>query len=156
MLPDCSAFVPDPLHPAVVHFPVALLLLAAPLSVAAIFLPRLAWLTAAMLFVGAIGAVAAVQTGEREKRDEIAVPAGEGREVLRRHEHAGEAARNSALASALLAFATGVFRERSLRRSAFAMACATAIAASFSAWKSAEAGHTGGILVYHHGVGLRF
>lgn len=148
--------MPDPLHPAVVHFPVALLLLAAPLSVAAVFLPRLAWLVCAVLLFGAFGSVAAVWTGEREKRDEIAVPEGEGRSVLRRHEESGELARNAALLAATLAAGAAVSRRRGAVRAAVVLASATAAVASVAAWKVVESGHTGGLLVYHHGVGLRF
>lgn len=148
--------VPDPLHPAVVHFPVALLLLGAPLSVAAVFLPRLAWLVCAVLLLGAVGSMAAVWTGEREKRDEIAVPEGEGRSVLRRHQESGEFARNAAVVAAALAAGAAVSRRRAARRAAVFLACGTALVASIAAWKVAEAGHNGGLLVYHHGVGLRF
>lgn len=148
--------MPDPLHPAVVHFPIVLLLLGAPLALAAVFIPRLAWLTCAVLLFGAAGAVVAVQTGEREKRDEIAVPEGEGRQVLRRHEKTGEAARNAALVAAVLSAASAACRLRPARRMATLLACAAAVGAMFTAWHVAKAGHTGGELVYHHGVGLRF
>lgn len=147
---------PDPLHPAVVHFPIALLLLGAPLAVAAVFLPRLAVLTAAVLLLGAAGAAVAVATGEREKRDEIAVPEGEGREVLRRHESAGELARNSAVLVAVLSTGAAVGRRRSWPRAAVLLAVLAAAGAMFAAWQVAVAGHTGGESVYHHGVGLRF
>lgn len=148
--------IPDPLHPAVVHFPVALLLLGAPLSVAAVFLPRLDWLVCVVLLLGAFGSVAAVWTGEREKRDEIAVPDSEGRSVLRRHEESGEFARNAALIAAVLAAGAVVSRRRSASRAAVLFACGTAAVASIAAWRVVESGHTGGLLVYHHGVGLRF
>lgn len=147
---------PDPLHPAVVHFPIALLLLGAPLAVAAVFWPRLAVLTAVVFTLGAAGAVVAVSTGEREKRDEIAVPEGEGREVLRRHENSGEAARNSAVAVAVLSIGAATGRWRSRPRVAALLAVLAAVGAMFVAWQVAVTGHTGGELVYHHGVGLRF
>ena len=148
--------VPDPLHPAVVHFPVALLLLGAPLSLGAVFVPRLARLSCAVLVLGALGSWAAVQTGEREKRDEIAVPEGEGRSVLRRHEDSGESARNAALIAATFAAGAVFFHRSAARRGALFFAGGAAALALFAAWKVAEAGHTGGLLVYHHGVGLRF
>ncbi|MFZ9933453.1 MAG: DUF2231 domain-containing protein [Chthoniobacterales bacterium] len=148
--------VPDPLHPAVVHFPVVLLLLGAPLAVLAVFLPRLAWPVAVVLLLGAAGAVAAVQTGQLEKRDEIAVPAGEGRAVLKDHEKMGETARNMALAAAVLASAAAVSRCCGTRGVALWLAGGTAAAALLAAWEVVQAGHTGGLLVYHHGVGLRF
>jgi len=148
--------LPDPLHPAVVHFPIVLLLLGAPLAVAAVFVPRFARLTALVLALGAAGAVVAVQTGEREKRDEIAVPEGEGRVVLRDHENHGESARNAALAAAALAISAAASRAFSLRRTAVLFAAAAALAALLAAWQVAAAGHTGGRLVYLYGVGLRF
>lgn len=148
--------MPDPLHPAVVHFPVALILLGAPLAVAAVFFPRLAFLAAVVLALGSAGAAVAVVTGEREKRDEIAVPAGEGREVLRRHEKSGESARNAVSLAALVVVGAVVCRKKSCAKLAVFLAAAAATAAMFAAWQVAVAGHTGGELVYHHGVGLRF
>lgn len=148
--------VPDPLHPAVVHFPIVLLLLGAPLAVLAAFVPRFARLSALVLALGAAGALVAVQTGEREKHDEIAVPEGEGKTVLRAHEDHGESARNAALAAAALAIAGAVSRRFSLRRTAVLFTAAAALAALLAAWQVGAAGHTGGALVYLYGVGLRF
>ena len=148
--------IPDPLHPAVVHFPIVLLLLGAPLAVVAVFVPRLGLLAAAVLSLAAVAAVAAVQTGELEKRDEIAVPEGEGKNVLRRHEDHGEGSRNAALAAALLSAGSVACRRWSTRRKATLLACVAAVAAVWGAWQVAQAGHTGGELVYRHGVGLRF
>lgn len=148
--------LPDPLHPAVVHFPIVLLLLGAPLAVVAVFIPRFARLSAVVLALGAVGAMVAVQTGENERRNEIAVPEGEGRTVLRDHESHGEAARNSALVAAFLAAAGVVSRRFAFRRTAVALAVAAAGAALLAAWQASAAGHTGGVLVYQHGVGLRF
>jgi uncharacterized membrane protein len=138
----------------VVHFPVVLLLLGAPLALAAIFLPRCAVLAAVVLVLGAAGAVVAVNTGEREKRYEIAVPEGAARQVLREHERSGERARNAALPAALLAGA-GCIRWRRKRVGRLLLAAA-AVCAVGAAWQVAGAGKTGGQLVYDYGVGLRF
>ena len=57
--------IPDPLHPAVVHFPIVLLLLGAPLAVVAVFVRRwnLPVLAAVVVALGAAGAVVATWTG---------------------------------------------------------------------------------------------
>ncbi|MFZ4483679.1 MAG: hypothetical protein ACOYOL_06830 [Chthoniobacterales bacterium] len=128
---------PDPLHPAVVHFPLAFLLVGAALACAAVFLRPWTWIAAAALAVGALGALAAVNTGERERSEEIAVPAGEGRRVLDAHEEQGEASRHAGVAAAIVAVAASVL-------------------ALLAAREVVAAGRPGGELVYHHGVGLRF
>jgi len=57
-----SLTLPNPLHPAVVHFPIVLLLLGAVAALAAAFLPRgrLPLVAAVCLSMGAVGSVAAV------------------------------------------------------------------------------------------------
>jgi uncharacterized membrane protein len=145
---------PDPLHPAVVHFPVAFLLVGAALACAAVFLRPWAWVAAAALAVGALGALAAVNTGERERSEEIAVPAGEGRRVLDAHEEHGEASRNAGVAAAIVAVAAAFWQGR--RGLGRLLAVAAAVLALLAAREVVAAGRTGGELVYHHGVGLRF
>lgn len=103
--------------------------------------------------VGALGAAVSVNTGERERSEEIAVPAGEGREVLEAHEEHGEAARNAGAAAALVAVAAAVWRRRVPGRILAVIAAVLALAA---AREVVAAGKTGGELVYRHGVGLRF
>lgn len=146
--------IPDPLHPAVVHFPIAFLLAGAVLACAAIFIRRWAWIAAALLMAGALGAVVAVTTGEIERSEEIAVPAGKGREVLNAHENHGERARNAGVAAAVLASAAAGWGKR--RLAGRALAVAAAVLALAAAREVVAAGKTGGELVYHHGVGLRF
>ena len=147
--------IPDPLHPAVVHFPIVLILLGALLACSAVVWNRFALLAAICLALGAAGSIAAVETGHKEKRDEIAVPEGEGKRVLKQHERDGEAVRNLALGAALLAAAAAfsVARWPGIARAA---AVATAIVALFAAARVVDSGRTGGELVYHYGVGLRF
>ncbi len=146
---------PDPLHPAVAHFPVVLLLLGAPLAVAAVFRPSLRVLAAVVLSLGAAGAALAVYTGQEEKRNEIAVPAGEGRSILRDHEKSGERARNAGAAAAVLALGAALVRWRGWP-SARWLAVMAALLAVVAAWQVVVSGQTGGWLVYQHGVGLRF
>jgi uncharacterized membrane protein len=57
--------LPSPLHPALVHFPIALILFGAVVAVAAVFIGRrvLPPLSAGLLAAAALGAVAAAWTG---------------------------------------------------------------------------------------------
>lgn len=145
--------IPDPLHPAVVHFPIVLLLLGAPLAVVAVFVRRwnLPVLAAVVLSLGAAGAVVATWTG-----GEAAELAGElnggGEQVLDEHEEWGERARNAGIVAALLAVASAaLFCKPAVARALGAAAALAGIAAAFSV---AQAGHYGGQVVYKHGVGI--
>jgi len=146
---------PDPLHPAVVHFPIVFILAGAALAAAAVVWRRLALLAAICLALGAASSVVAVETGHKEKRDEIAVPEGEGRKVLQRHESDGEASRNIVAGAAVLA-GLAAFARRRWPVAARMIAVVTAVVALLAAVRVVEVGHTGGELVYRYGVGLRF
>ena len=145
--------IPDPLHPAVVHFPIVLLLLGAPLAVVAVFVRRwnLPALAAVVLALGAGGALVATWTG-----GQAAELAGElnggGEEVLDEHEEWGERARNAGIVAALLAVTSAaLFRKPVAARAVGVAAALAAVAAAFSV---AQAGHYGGQVVYKHGVGV--
>ena len=60
--------LPDPLHPAVVHFPIVLVLLGTVVGLVAVFWRKqhLSLLAAVALTLGALGAWAAVETGESD------------------------------------------------------------------------------------------
>lgn len=150
-----AVHIPDPLHPAVVHFPIVFILVGALLACAAVAFNRLALLAAVCLVFGAAGSIIAVETGHKERRDEIAVPEGEGRNVLNKHERDGEATRNLATGAAALACAF-VFLLRRWPAAARAAAILTAAVALSAAVRVIDTGRTGGELVYHYGVGLRF
>jgi len=144
---------PDPLHPAVVHFPIVLLLLGAPLAVAAVFWRKnlLPSLVALVLVMGGGGALVATFTGEQEAEmaGELS-PAGE--QALEEHEEWGERARNFGVVAALLACASAAsFRWPAPARGLGAAAALAALAAAFAV---AQAGHFGGQVVYKHGVGV--
>ena len=147
--------IPDPLHPAVIHFPIVFIIVGAMLACAAVVWKRLALLAAVCLVLGAAGSVVAVETGHKERRDEIAVPEGEGRTVLNRHENDGEATRNLATGAAVLACAV-IFLLRRWPAAARVAAIMTAAFALSAAVRVIETGRTGGGLVYYYGVGLRF
>ena len=143
--------IPEPLHPAVVHFPIALLLVGAGLSLLAVVFPRWALPTALILFLGAAGAFVAVQTGEREEH-RLPKTTGELHEAFEHHEHAGKRARNFSLAAASLAVLTVLTSRWRLAKRI--LAAATAVVALMTAYHVAQAGHYGGALVYEHGFGV--
>ena len=143
---------PNPLHPAVVHFPIALLLVGAGLSVFAVIFRRWALSAALMLVLGAIGAVVAVQTGEQEEH-RLPKTTGALHEAFEDHEHAGKRARNfGVVAAGLAVISVLAARWRVVAR---ILAAATAVVALMTAWNVAQAGHYGGVLVYEHGLGIR-
>ena len=61
-------FPPNPLHPAVVHFPIVLLLLGAVVAIAAVFVRKhgVPALAAILLVMGAVGTWGAVESGESD------------------------------------------------------------------------------------------
>jgi len=145
--------MPNPLHPALVHFPIVLILVGAVAAVAAAFLRRghLPLMAAILLGLGALGALAAVQTGEEEGGLAGMMP--ESTEtILDEHEDWAETTRSLAIVAAILAAASaGLIR---FPRTARALGAVTAFAALAAAYAVAQAGHYGGQLVYQHGVGI--
>jgi uncharacterized membrane protein len=67
--------IPNPLHPAVVHFTIVLLLIGAAVAVC-VFVSgwHLAWVAAALLALGAAGSFFAVKTGDSAKESFGKVP----------------------------------------------------------------------------------
>jgi hypothetical protein len=143
--------LPDPLHPAVVHLPIALAVLIpglAALGVFAIykgFLPPRSWAVIVLLQALLVGsAFLALETGEdQEERAE--------RVVAERHIKAHEEAAERFLlvaGVALLAGAAGLLPGRAGRvgRLAATLAAFAALAAGV------PVGHSGGELVYKHGA----
>jgi uncharacterized membrane protein len=61
--------IPNPLHPAIVHFPIVLLLIGAAVAMVSVFVSRwhLAWVAAALLGLGVVGSFFAVKTGDSAK-----------------------------------------------------------------------------------------
>ena len=144
---------PEPLHPAVVHFPIALLLLGAAVAVLAIPVRRwhLPLFAAILLSLGALGAVAATITGEEEEeRVEHDLPTAE--RLLEKHADWGESARNAGLLAAVIATTAAAFASRPhLGRFLSVLTAFTAISAAYAV---SQAGHLGGELVYRHGAGV--
>jgi hypothetical protein len=150
-LEEGSAMLPNPLHPAVVHLPIALAVvipLLALLAAAAIqigFLPQRSWLGLVLLQALLVGsAFAALETGEdQEERVE--------RVVAERHIEAHEEAAERFLWLAglgLAVVAAGLVPGR-----AGAVGRIAATAASLGVLAAGVAvGHSGGELVYVHGA----
>ena len=144
---------PDPLHPAVVHFPIALLITGAGAAVVAVFVRRwhLPWLAALLLVLGSAGAVVAVGTGKQEE-EMVETSSAAAEQVLDDHEEWGETARNFALAAALFALAAALAAR--VRFAGLGLSVVAALLALAGAYAVAQAGHYGGELVYRHGAGI--
>jgi uncharacterized membrane protein len=144
--------LPSPLHPAVVHFPIVLILFGAVFALPALFLPRwhLPIFAAALLALGAIGTALARQSGEHDGKNIRETPAIE--RVLDRHEEWAERTLIAAIVAAVLAF--GVVATSRWPAVSRSLAVATVAAAFVSTWCVVETGHYGGQLVYGHGAGV--
>lgn len=145
--------IPDPLHPAIVHFPIVLLLLGAPLAIIAIFLRRwhLPWLVALVLTAGALGSFAATWTGDDEE-EMVGEISQQADAILEEHEEWGERTRNVAILAAALAVFAAALSKFPIPSVSIGILCA--IASIGAAVCVAQAGHYGGLLVYKHGLGV--
>lgn len=142
-----------PLHPAIVHVPVALAVVV-PLVAAGVllavwrgWLDRRAWaIVVALQLAGFAGALLALRTGlgEGERFEKIAEAA------IERHEEAAEAFTVAAGVTLALAAGALVFRPaRALRM----LAAATVAAGVTAGALAVRAGHAGGELVFVHHLG---
>jgi uncharacterized membrane protein len=145
--------LPNPLHPAVVHFPIVLLLLGAVAAWVVVFRPTGIWprIAAAGLSLGAAGAVLSGQTGEEESESARAPWGSKG--VRETHEEWAERTQIVAIAVAVLAI--GVLGVRRWPAIARTVAIAAAVGSLASAWCVIETGHYGGLLVYRYGMGIK-
>jgi len=147
--------MPEPLHPAVVHFPIVLAFLAPLAAVALLWaiqsgrLTRQAWvwvvvLQAAVMTTGWLAA----EAGEREEERVERVVA---EERIEEHEEGAERFLAIAGLALVIAFA-GVLREPvgSVARALTVVAGVVALGAV------AAVGHSGGELVYRHGAALAY
>lgn len=145
--------MPSPLHPALVHFPIVLILLGTLVALPAAFTPRwhLRWIAAALLALGALGAVAASATGEEDGEAVERQPNVEA--VLDQHEEWAERTQGFGIAAGFCALAAAAATLR-WPRAAQGIGIASAVVALFAAFCVFQTGHYGGQLVYRHGAGV--
>lgn len=159
---------PEGMHPMIVHFPIALLLVAPILVGIGLFTKRclMAWWAAAavILLLGTIGAWAATISGEASESAGLVKAAMAAQpesskiidETLETHSELAESARNiftvvTALFSLFVVFSLVTKREYS-RVAAFGIAVVFLILWGFGAVKIAQAGHLGATLVHKYQV----
>ena len=145
--------IPDPLHPAVVHFPVVLAVLLPAVALAVLWWgrrqPRRAWgITVALAALLAASAWAAVQTGEAQE-DRVEAVVAEA--PFESHEHAAERFLVAALIT-LAVVGLGLVPGAAGGAARIAGTVATVALLGFG-W---YAGHTGGQLVYRHGAAAAY
>ena len=147
--------LPDPLHPAIVHFPIALLIIGSLVAIGAVFTTKLniRFWCAMILAAGALGAAAATWSGEEDEEKIEGISAAMN-ETLEEHEEWGERARNLGILSAVFAIAALVTTPKSLKVSR-ALTVITAVVSITASYAVMEAGHYGGELVYKHGAGMK-
>lgn len=143
--------LPDPLHPAVVHFPVALVMLLPLLALGALWAirrgaePLRAWgLVVGLAALLMAGSWVAVQTGEQQ---EEAVEAVVSEDAIHTHEEAAETFL-WLVGGVLLLTGMGLVRGRVGGPVRVAATVAT-IGLAVAGWR---VGHSGGELVYVHGA----
>jgi len=145
--------LPDPLHPAIVHFPIVLILLGTATAIGAAFWRRnhLPIVAGALLGLGAIGAWVSVETGESDG-GLVENVSSQAESVLNAHEDWAKRTLAAASVAAVAAvLSIGLFRFPRVARVVAAVAAIAAIGASYAVY---ETGHRGGALVYKHGAGV--
>jgi len=172
--------IPSPLHPAVVHFPIVLLLIGAGVAVVSVFIKRwhLPWIAASLLAIGAIGAFVAVETGEAAQ-EIVGDLVADTEQLLDSHQEWAERTEIVAAITAVLAVLTAALGEWVARLNAhevenaenkgapstiarwafrptvsYAARMITAAAALVSCFFVYQTARRGGELVYDHGVGI--
>ena len=146
--------IPDPLHPAVVHFPIVLIILGTLLSVLTILTRRgaLPQFTAVILILAAVAAQFAVITGG-DQADDVIQRMPDAKALIRVHAEWGERTRLVAfIAAASAVVALAFYRFVRVRRVFALITTAIAAGACYCAFEAAE---NGGEMVYHHGVGVQ-
>lgn len=143
--------LPDPLHPAVVHLPIALAFLSPLVALAAVlvivrgWLPARAWVAVVLLQLLLVGSAwAALETGEdeEEKVEEVV-----GDRPIHEHEEAAERFMWIAVAG-LAVSATGLLQGQAGRYGRLASVASGALILA----GAVQVGHLGGELVYVHGA----
>jgi uncharacterized membrane protein len=150
-----SSLIPDPLHPAVVHLPIALVLLLPLFALGAVIAirrggrPLVAWgLTLTVLAALVASSWVATETGEQqEERVEDVV----GDAPMHAHEEAAETF--LALAFGVLVISAPGLRRGGIGRVARVGGLVGSLALVGAGW---NVGHSGGALVYQHGAAAAY
>ena len=151
LAPFLDSIVPAPLHPAVVHLPIALTLLLPPFALGALWAirrgtaPLRAWGIATALFAAlSLSAWAAVETGEQADEQVERVVA---EQPIETHEEAAEAFLT--LSVVVLGIAIAGLRRDRIGQAARVIGTVGALVLVGAGWR---VGHSGGALVYQHGA----
>ena len=157
MLEKLLSFTALPnLHPAVVHFPIALLTVAVAFDAACLVLRRQAWLdrcAAALYALGALGAWAAYLAGDEAAEGLGIVPAAVGRLIDEHEEWALRTLITFAIVAAARLLIT--WRERHQGEIGWVPARAAVwVAALVGMWMLVQTAEHGGALVYRNGVAV--
>ena len=150
-----QSFIPNPLHPAVVHLPIAFAVLLPVFAVGALWFisrgskPRAAWgIFVAMLAALVVSSWVSLQTGEQqEERVEGVVSEGS----IHIHEEAAELF--LAISTGVLVLALGGFVGGRVGRASRWVTAAGTAAVLGSGW---NVGHSGGMLVYRDGAAAAY
>ncbi len=146
--------IPDPLHPAIVHFPIVLIFLGTFLSILTVFTRRgaLPQFAAIILILAAVAAQLAVNTGG-DQADDIIQRMPDAKPLIRVHAEWGELMLKVAFGASISAVVALAFsRAARFRR---VLALITTIIAGWACYCAFEAAAHGGAMVYHHGVGVQ-
>lgn len=143
--------IPDPLHPAIVHFPIALSVLVPVLAAAALvairagFVPARTWIGVVALQAALVGfAWFAIETGE-EQEEKVEDVVAESH--LEAHEEAAERFFYGAIGAAFVSAAGLLSGSRGGVGRAATVAAGLAVLAA-----GVAVGHSGGELVYEYGA----
>ena len=145
--------IPDPLHPAIVHFPIVLILLGTVAAVGAAFWRKhqLPLIAGVLLALGAIGAWVAVETGESDG-GLVEKTSPQSETLLDSHEDWAKRTLAAAAVGAVAAVVSvALFR---FPRTARVIGSVAAVIAIFASYAVFETGHRGGALVYKHSIGI--
>lgn len=154
-MPSIPAF--EAMHPLVVHFPIAVFLIAiTPLALALIFRKRAgtwAWASVLLLTIATVGAFAAVITGEAAE-EAVGTLSTVAEAAVHDHEEAGELVRNLMPVTLAFGVVLAVLASREKHRAGLIAPAAVALLASwsFTALRLADTAHQGGLLVHVHGI----